>query len=516
MPSESDDDLLPGVPALDGGGEEGGPLPGLDEEDADLAGDELVGLDAEVGTGEDTDDDLGGDEAGSWTTDADDAGEIDDGEEDFGAEESGWTDDATTSVEDDGEFDDPELASLAADRGEEGIDEGPPEEGTDDALDGPLSDALARETLAADDGTTELAFLEEAGLSWSDDLAESRSLASFGLAPGVSLDVAYLGLSVDAAMCVSSEAGRVLAGGAHGLYQSCDDRLLVLWADESESEGVTTIVCDRSDRNRIAIGTLRAGVRISRDGGITFDSANGWNRQARDIEVALFVAGEPTATGTRLWARTRSGALFRSDDFGSTWSSPVLLTGVRAFAVDPEGGGVAAVVASRGAVHIARSHDGGAAWSMQAASMVPGLALAGSGELALATLGRVVVLAHPDDPAGVHVSHDGGATWTSDTSLRGACALALVREENDVVVYAGVFAPGEDRCVVVRRGPEDASSLILDVAAERRVRSLDALGDPDGDQRIFAIEARAEAGTTHIFAATGAGLFRVVRSHTAS
>jgi hypothetical protein len=516
MPSESDDDLLPGVPALDGGGEEGGPLPGLDEEDADPAGDELVGLDAEAGTGEDTDDDLGGDEAGSWTTDADDAGEIDDGEEDFGSEESGWTDDATTNVEDEEAFDDLEGASLVPDRGEEGVEECPAEEGADDALDGPLSNAFERDNRATDDDTNEFAFLEEAPSPWGDDSAESRSLTSFGLAPGVSLDVDHLGPSVDAAMCVSSEAGRVLAGGTHGLYQSCDDRLLVLWADEGESEGVTTVVCDRSDRNRIAIGTRLAGVRISRDGGITFDSANGWNRLARDVEVALFVAGEPTADRVRLWARTRSGALFRSDDFGSTWSSPVLLTGVRAFAVDPEGGGVAAVVASRGAVHIARSHDGGAAWSMQAASMVPGLALAGSGELALATLGHVVVLAHPDDPAGVHISHDGGATWTSDTSLRGACALALVREENDVVLYAGLFAPGEDRGVVVRCGPEDVSSLILDVAAERRVRSLDALGDPDGDPRIFAIEARAAAGTTHIFVATGAGLFRVVRSHTAS
>jgi hypothetical protein len=47
---------------------------------------------------------------------------------------------------------------------------------------------------------------------------------------------------------------------------------------------------------------------------------------------------------------------------------------------------------------------------------------------------------------------------------------------------------------------------------ERRTRSLDGLADPDGEQRIFALEVRVDADVTRVLAATGAGLFRIDRS----
>ncbi len=516
MPIASDDDLLPGLPVLDGGGDDdAAPVAGLDDDDAAPAADESVGLDTEIGTGEDDVDDLEDDDAETWTADAE-AAELDDGEEDFGTEESGWTDDATAAVEDDDDTEDPESASLISDRGEEGLDEDAAHDRADDVFDDAPPDLEDRASTGADDDADELLNVDGTGSDGSDETPDDVGDVSFAPEHGVALHVSYLGPADDAIACVTSDGERLLAGGTLGLYHERNGARIALSAEDGEWEGVTSVALESGTRDRIAIGTRLAGVRTSRDGGITFDSANAWQRHAGDVEVALFVAGEPSAAGTRLWARTRSGVLCRSDDFGASWSAPVLPAGVRAFALDAEGAGVAALVASRGAAHLARSVNGGARWSMRAVPLDPGRASAGGAELALATLGPVLALADPSDPAGVHLSFDDGSTWIADASLRGASALALAREEDRVVLYAGIVQPAADRGLVVRRGPEGVSHSILDVEAERRSRGLDALGDPDGDHRVAALSVRVEAGTTRIFAATGTGLFRIDRPRVGS
>jgi hypothetical protein len=511
MSIASDDDLLPGLPALDGGGDEdAAAVEGIDD-DEDAPADETVGLDTETGTGEDDDDDLEGDDGETWTTDAEDS-DLDDGDEHFGSEESGWTDDATAALEDDDDAEEPESASLLSDRGEEGLDEDIARERGDEAVDDAPPDVVDRASTGADDDADDLLNVDGSDTDAGDEISDEAGYASFEPARDTTLQVEHLGPTEDAIACVNLDGERLWAGGTLGLYHGRYDSRIAVRAEESEWEGVTSVAIESGAGMRIAIGTRLAGVRTSRDGGITFESANGWQRHAGDVEVALFVAGE----GTRLWARTRSGALYRSDDFGTSWTAPVLLAGVRAFAVDGDGAGVAALVTSRGAAHLARSHDGGARWSMRAIPLDPSRAHAGGGELALATLGPVIAVAHPGDPAGVHVSMDDGATWIADASLHGACALALAHEEDGVALYAGIFQSGADRGLVVRRGAGVVSNLILDIAFERRTRGLDALGDSEGDQRIVALVARAEGGTTRIFAATGAGLFRVDRSRNGS
>jgi hypothetical protein len=512
MSPASDDDLLPGLPALDGGDDDGVTPGGLDDEDTNASDDESVGLDTEVGTNEDAEDEVDGDEAQTWTTDADESPELDDGDEDFGPEDAGWTDDEAASLEDDDEPDEPESTSLISDRGEEGVDDDPARRDTEDALDDAPPGVANEASTTADEDLDDPLFAEAAEGPWNDESNDDAEQASFAPEPGVTLRVEHLGPGEEAVACVASDAMQVLAGGMVGLYRARYGHPLELRAEESDGEGVTTVVIASGNAGRIAIGTRLAGVLTSTDEGITFDSANSWQRHARDVEIALFVAGEPSADGTRLWARTRSGVLYRSDDFGASWSAPVLLAGVRALAVDPEGSGVAALVASRGAAHLAGSRDGGARWSMRAVPIDPARALAIEGELVLAMLGEVLALAHPDDPAGVHLSLDGGATWIAEPSLRGACALALVREGEGVVLYAGITRAGMGDGFVVRRGPGGVSTLILDVAVERRTRSLDGLADPDGEQRIFALEVRVDADVTRVLAATGAGLFRIDRS----
>ncbi len=513
-----DDDLLPGLPPPDGDDEESAPLAGLDEPD-EPDGDESVGLDTTVGVDADDDGlDVDPDESATWTADGDDTPELDDGGEDFGEEESGWTDDAGTAVDDDDALsgdDEPELAPLSADRGEEGVDEPPARNADDDDDAGDDLPPNDRRDAAEDDADDlDLAEEGEAGLDEGVAPEHGDPLPSPGFDPesgDVRVTLHHLGPADDALTCVVVRGEEVLAGGTAGLYHARLGTSLALRIVDPDGEGVTSLALEQDGAGRIAVGTRLAGVRISRDGGITFEPANGWQRRSGDVEVALYVAGEAHPDGTRLWARTRSGALYRSEAFGDDWVGPLLLGGARGIAVDTGGGGVLALTTARGTAQLARSTDGGARWIMRDAPPDPAGA-GGVGETpSLAVLGTAITLAYPGDPEGPRLSMDGGVTWSSLPELRGAGPLALAQEDGEVVLYAGVFFAGADRGVVVRRGADGRTTLLLEVAAERRARVIEALGDPEGDNRVLALDVRVDASVTRVFAATGAGLFRLTR-----
>ena len=516
-----DDDLLPGLPPLDGDDE---PASGIGEEDEgadELTEEENVGLDAALGIDGEEDEPTGdSDEDEAWTKGSEESDDLDDGEEDFGDEsEATWSadDEAGPLADDDDDdlTDDDGESVAAADRGEEGVedDEGAGT-GADDESDLPALEPLGTANLdeAADDlDVREAGDLD--GVDLADDAEPRLGGTTLPRHPDDgTLAVSYLGPEDDALTCVARSGDTLVAGGLEALYRAGDSGVVTLEADGLSGEGTTSIAVDPTDPQRIAVGTRMMGVLVSLDGGATFDTSNEWQRRKGAPEVALYVAIEPHIGGSRLWARTRSGALYRSEDFGETWAGPLLLGPARALAVDAAGGGVVVLTGGRGAAQIARSSDGGARWLMRDA---PGSAASGAAgfmtgdEPALAALGDDIVISHERDAEGPHVSTDGGVSWGRLGELAGAGVVALARELGGVALYAGVFYAGVDRGVLVRRGPDGVSAVLLDVAAERDARSIEALGDAEGDNRVLGLEVRAGRVGTTVLAATGAGLFRL-------
>jgi hypothetical protein len=306
-----------------------------------------------------------------------------------------------------------------------------------------------------------------------------------------------------------------VAVGADALYRVKGDEIELL-SDRLGELRPTSIAAGDDDGQRIAIGTGLSGVMVSEDGGRTLSPKNGWRHDRRDPEVAFYVTSERHAAGRRLWGRTRTGAIFRSEDFGQTWSSPLLLAPVAAIADDPEGGLVALSVPASGSAQTARTDDGGHGWTMRA---VPGLSRSADSEAEyhVAAHGPHLVVASDGAPHGPHVSADDGQTWTEVANLPAPGVAVLVQESDaglaEPSLYASLFFAGADRGVVVRHVVEaDGSAedrLVLDVRAERAARGTESPGDPEGDNRVFAIDATREAGYTILMVATGAGLFRV-------
>jgi hypothetical protein len=517
----AEDDLLPGLPPLEGGDEPSPELELDDELDAETEDGEEVGLDADTGLDGSEDEAIeDGDEDEPWTVGSEESNDLDDGDEDFGPEDAAtWTaaDEAAPLADDDDDDlteEDGEPAAVA-DRGEEGLDDDEPvATGTDDDSDLPAIEPLA--SLNSDEGSDELE-VSDAGDLDGLDLADEHERRLEGTSlprhpDDGSLAVSYLGPEDDSLACVARAGDHIVAGGFEGLYRAGDSELVPLDAEGLSGEGTTSIVIDAGDPQRIAVGTRLGGVMVSGDGGSTFDTANDWRRREGGTEVALYVAIEPCASGSRLWARTRSGALYRSEDFGATWAGPLLLGPARALAVDAAGGGVVVLTGGRGAAQIARSTDGGARWLMRDApssAASGGAGRAAGDEPALAAHGDVLVVAHEGDAEGPHISHDGGVSWARLGELAGAGVVALGREVGGVALYAGLFFAGADRGVLVRRGADGVSAVLLDVAAERDARSIEALGDAEGDNRVLALDVRVGRVGTTVLAATGAGLFRL-------
>jgi len=531
MPDLADDDLLDGLPAFEGSLDEDEPV-GI-EEDVDprlstLEGGEDVGLDdSEAGMDFDPVQllDIGA-ESETWTVGNEDAGdEIGTDGLDASGEEYGWTEGTEASPLEDW-ADDLDLGAnekvLSDDTGEEGVEDevrlgG---SGADDDVDLPplvdlggdddgmeaLSDDLDLAGDALIDGD-ELSYEEEARLSGAM-LPPSLEVAR--------LEIKHLGPGRGMIYDIAPIDGGFLAVGEE-LFRVSGDSVTPIASTGFGDIRATSVAAGDASGQEIAIGTRLSGVLTSSDGGASFAPHNGWRHDRRDPEVAFFVTSERHADGYRLWGRTRSGALFRSEDFGKTWSSPLLLAPVAALANDPEGGFLALSVPASGPAQTARTDDGGHGWTMRS---VPGLSRSADSEAEyhIAARGPHLVVASDGSPRGPQLSTDDGQSWTEIPTLPAPGVAALVAEGDARVLYAALFFAGADRGVVIRHATRKGGAVedaqVLDVRAERDAREIESPGDAEGDNRVFAIDARVEAGYTVLMVATGAGLFRVRIRHT--
>ncbi len=532
VPDRRDDDAIDELPPM--GSLDDEEELGVDDatlgadEDVDLTGAEDVGLDDAAAGAEvfDVLELLGaatGDEDERWTAETEAAGELveDDGLADPGEEvEHGWTADSEAAgIEgwDEDVVDRLDEGSiLGDDAGEEGVDEVFAVRGGEDDFELPPLDEGEEGDAPADDiDLQEEAEIEGVELSYEEEARMSGATLPGPLEPA-RLDVSYLGPDDDALAAVAC-AGPALYAGGEALYLQVGARLEPAVAEGLEGQDLTSLALDPRDPRRLVVGTRLGGAFRSTDGGASFHEVNAWlhHQDASRLSVAFFVRAEPHDTGVRLWGRTRAGALYRSDDLGDSWSSPLLPAPVLGLAVAPGEGTVALCVPRAGAARIAVSPDGGHRWTMREVEGLEGAPHIPDADHHVAALGEAIVVVREGEAEGPFLSRDGGVRWERLGRLPAAGPVALAREGGRTVLYAALFFDGADRGVVVRE-PVDApgeAALLLDVRAERDARRIEGRGDPEGDNRVLALEASAGGGRTHLDVATGAGLFRVDVSH---
>jgi hypothetical protein len=539
-PVEDDlEDFIDDLPPLEGSldaEEELGTGEDFEPKLSTLDAGEDVGLDDDV-AGMDFDPvqllDLG-EESETWTDGSEAAGDVigtDGLESAEGEEEYGWTEGTEASPLEDW-ADDLDLGQsekvLGEDTGEEGVDDEISLGGgadDDDVGLPPLEDFgddEGMETLADDLDLAGDALIEGDELSYEEEARLSGTIVPAPLEPSV-VAVEHLGPRDGMIYDISRVDGGFVAVG-EDVYRVTGDDVTSISGPRAELEELrpTSIAAGDDEGRLIAIGTRLSGVHVSEDGGQTFEARNGWrgerdeNIPEKGASVGFFVVAERHDGGRRLWGRTRSGALFRSDDFGKTWSRPLLLAPVAALADDPEGGFLALSVPATGPAQTARTDDGGHGWTMRT---VRGLMRSADSEAEyhIAARGPRIVVASDGEPHGPRLSDDDGQSWEEAETLPAPGVTALVREGEAQCLYASLFFAGADRGVLIRhaRRPDGTAEdrLVLDVRAEREARNVESAGDPEGDNRIFAIDARTEGGRTILVVATGAGLFRVRVRH---
>ena len=526
MTDARDDDALDELPPLGSALDEEEPV-GVDDFDAatqlETGDEEDIGLDDSTAGADvyDVAELLGetatDDEGERWTADTDAAGDMvgDDGlDGESDGEEYGWTlDTEAPSLEgwDEDLIDEPEGSMLGADAGEEGVEEDFSVRGDEDDVElPPIAVGAEGDELADDLDLQEEAEIEGVELSFEEEARMSGGTLPDAMPPA-QLGVAHLGPSDDALAAVAL-AGDTLFAGGEQLYARGEAGLQAMDPLGLDSQDVTSIAIDRWDPVRLVVGTRLAGALRSVDGGRSFVPVNGWlHGDPGRLSVAFFVAGEPHAGGVRLWGRTRAGALYRSEDLGTSWSSPLLPAPVAALGVADAGGVVALCVPRVGTARVAISGDGGHSWTMREVTGLAGVAAIPDADHHVAVLGSTLVTVREGEAEGPFVSRDAGATWERLGRLPSAGPVLLVDEGGGPVLYAALFFDGADRGVVVREPldtPERAA-MILDVRRERDERRIEGRGDPEGDNRALALAARVRGPRTQLYAATGAGLFRV-------
>ncbi len=532
------EDLLDELPPMEGS---------LDEEEVLGTGEDFEPKLSTLGAGEDVglDDDVAGmdfdpvqlldlgEESETWTEDNEAAGDVigTDGLDSTGREEEyGWTEGTEASPLEDW-ADDLDLGQnekvLGEDTGEEGVEDEVSlggGAGDDDVGLAPLEDFgddEGMETLSEDIDLAGDALIDGDELSYEEEARLSGTIVPPAFDCG-RLEVTHLGPRDGMIYDLSPVASGFLAVG-EDLFRIAGDQVEAHAGPRAGLEEMrpTSIAPGDDEGRRIAIGTRLSGVLVSEDGGQTFEARNGWRGEREEAGASVsasdgfFVATERHEGGHRLWGRTRGGALFRSEDFGKTWSRPLLLAPVLALADDPEGGFLALSVPASGPAQMARSEDGGHGWTMRTVTDLT-RASDSEAEYHIAARGPRIVVASDGEARGPRISEDDGQSWEEIDALPAPGVAALVEEGDCVCLYAALFFAGADRGVLVRhtlRGPGEGDRLVLDVRREREGRGMESAGDPEGDNRIFALHATTEPGHTVLMVATGAGLFRVRVRH---
>lgn len=513
-PRPQAEDDLPDLPELDG--EVGDPGGEAYDEPLETAGDsEDVGLDDTTGAGDPVDERELGDgllDETSILAGAEGIADLAIGDEiDDGGELERWTVDAEASehVEAwDADFggDDEEARTELNDAGDEGAEEPAAAGGDDDTAALPSLDRQANDEAAGDD--VDLA--DEGEVAGGTFEEEARASAPFGarLGPPYAVTVRWLGPDAEAIVALG---GPYVVG--ERLYRVNDGALAPIDGKGLDGGAPTSVAVHPARPAQLLVGTRLDGVLRSSDGGATFGPGTGGRPELGGLAASVpFYVDVERVGVARFWCRTRSGALYRTEDFAETWSRPLLPSPVAAFTTDLRGGGAAALLVPRsGNAELARTLDGGRGWTVRA---VPGLAgPPREGGFGLALAGETVLITD-ESVDGAWLSADGGVSFERIPALAGALAVAIAEEPEGLVAYAAAFHAGGDHGAVVRvelagRRPLGVAT-VLDVRAERAARSVELRGDPEGDHRVYAISAASNDGRTVVVAGTGAGLFEVV------
>lgn len=526
---DEDEDVLPELPPSGVGDD--------DDSSADdsLPNDQELGLDDELDLGDEGEDigleDAAGmegleEEGALFALDLPPEPELAEGDDDLDAipfegldddDEYGWADTGERVEEepwDPAELDLPGLAPLGRDDGgEEGVEETFDHSGDgDDASHLP---PLVTDPSLDDDeddlSIGEAALIAEAALSFEDERREMGAFVPVAV-DASARRVEWLGPADDEILCVEvvriqgEHAGGIAGGRGIYSFSAGFERLPSVGLEESE----VIAIAIGDDPRRITVGTRLGAVFCSDDGGATFEAAASPGTRGGEPVQGFHLRRERGSE--RLWGRTGTGALHRSDDFGRTWTGPLLLKPAVAIETPPEGGVVVLCAGREAPPQIARSSDGGERWAA-----VDGPALDGSGgELFFAVSGDHLAVSSDVDPQGPFLSADAGKTWLRVPGLPPTGAMALAREVGGLSLYAAHFFEGADAGVVARHRPDGGEpGLVLDVAEEaaareRRGQALGGEGDAEGEHRVYALLALVEGPQTILYAASGAGLFRVV------
>ena len=389
MPDVEEDDLIDELP----------PLGDLADEEEVLAQDELgIDLDTPEGESVGLDDSTGiEDDAPLFALDLPPAevreGAGDDSGDDAGVEgiplaetiggddEYGWTVDAGSAADekwDPGEMDLPKLTPLGRDDtgGAEGVEEVFELGGQDD------------------DSVPHLPPLDESLDADEDEELDLGFGETFGIAPTLEAPVDPLPPPLDemSVELVLEVAARDVFVGEH-LWVAASDGVF-RGEERLAAEGLSGApcsICASADSARLLVGT-DAGAFLSSDAG------RGFQRIDALGDGPVSFALQP---GGPVWACGPTGRLQRSDDFGDTWTPPLLLTRVVAIAAT-EGGVVTLSAPETAQSQLAASVDGGQRWS---ASDAPTLERPGAdGHYALAIDGADVAVSSSADPGGPHLS----------------------------------------------------------------------------------------------------------------
>jgi hypothetical protein len=496
--------------------------------------DDAFGLDDTVGV----DDDAGGDELdlGPEAPDAADLDEEDDlARDDLDApSDEGWLSSGTNATEDDAaDWLDIDLGRFVGLEGEDGGEEGVDETASGQAPSSALP-ALAAESDAEDEepGTTDDAFVHE----WLGALPGSATAlptASFPtLAPSV-CRVTRLG-PVGPAVAIAGEAGLFALGP--DLFAVEGDALRRVARLPFGGEP-TSITVHPLDRRRILIGSVDHGLWSSEDAGEAFVAATAWASSdasrrpqhagttgaagrlsdgAPGVGPACFVLAsvdadprESPEPPVSAWARDAAGRVYRSADFGRTWSGPLLEWPAAAWAAPATGGLFAWCEDGAERSRVVSTHDGGGRWTSVEGPAQPARE-ASLDRRHVAVLGAVVATSVQEEGGGWSWSGDTGRTWRRGDPRTPTGPLALAVEASEPTLYAAHLLGAEERPVILRhRLASGETTLVLDLERELALDPATRALNDERASRVNALAAVVEPTTTTVFVCTGAGLFRI-------
>ncbi len=260
------------------------------------------------------------------------------------------------------------------------------------------------------------------------------------------------------------------------------------WAPTGLAAQVTWVAVDPLD-SHVLYG-VGPGFQRSDDGGATVSPDT---TSPGQVLALAFGAGTPA----KLYARVFDGAgyvLYASPDRGSTWSKAGAPPGgVESLSVIPTGTNGEQIFAGGGERGVFESTDGGASWAARSA----GLAAASVDTIAVFPEdGRIAYALGP----GIARTHDGGATWSVDPFAPVASHGGLAVDPTDPdIVYAADATAG------VRRSGDGGASWSPASSTGRLVLSIAV--DPSRPDIVYAADGRplksVDGGATWDVVGTG-------------